>query len=220
MKIIILVLGLLASLPASAQEKTAPAIVDGLHLVPDTQLGLVYAEPDADLSVYKQLLLIDAQVAFKKNWQRDINQDKPYHVTTGDMQKIREEVSALFREIFTSELQSAGFVLVSLQSPDTMIIRPAILDLNVNSPDNPRGGTTRNITESAGDMTLYLELRDSITGDVLVKAMDFQFDRSNITPFMMDRTRNERAARQLLTSWAQVLVNGLKETGVSTSARP
>ena len=220
MKIIILVLGLLASLPASAQEKTAPAIVDGLHLVPDTQLGLVYAEPDADLSVYKQLLLIDAQVAFKKNWQRDINQDKPYHVTTGDMQKIREEVSALFREIFTSELQSAGFVLVSQQSPDTMIIRPAILDLNVNSPDNPRGGTTRNITESAGDMTLYLELRDSITGDVLVKAMDFQFDRSNITPFMMDRTRNERAARQLLTSWAQVLVNGLKETGVSTSARP
>ena len=220
MKIIILVLGLLASLPASAQEKTAPAIVDGLHLVPDTQLGLVYAEPDADLSVYKQLLLIDAQVAFKKNWQRDINQDKPYHVTTGDMQKIRGEVSALFREIFTSELQSAGFVLVSQQSPDTMIIRPAILDLNVNSPDNPRGGTTRNITESAGDMTLYLELRDSITGDVLVKAMDFQFDRSNITPFMMDRTRNERAARQLLTSWAQVLVNGLKETGVSTSARP
>ena len=220
MKIIILVLGLLACLPASAREKTAPAIVDGLHLVPDTQLGLVYAEPDADLSVYKQLLLIDAQVAFKKNWQREINQDKPYHVTAEDMQKIREEVSALFREIFTRELQSAGFVLVSQQSPDTMIIRPAILDLNVNSPDNPRGGTTRNITESAGDMTLYLELRDSITGDVLVKAMDFQFDRSNITPFMMDRTRNERAARQLLTNWAQVLVNGLKETGVSTSARP
>ena len=220
MKIIILVLALLASLPASAREKTAPAIVDGLHLVPDTQLGLVYAEPDADLSVYKQLLLIDAQVAFKKNWQQNINQDKPYHVTAEDMQKIRKDVSTLFREIFTRELQSAGFVLVSQQSPDTMIIRPAILDLNVNSPDNSRGGTTRNITESAGDMTLYLELRDSITGDVLVKAMDFQFDRSNITPFMMDRTRNERAARQLLTSWAQVLVNGLKETGVSTSAHP
>jgi len=220
MKIIILILGLLASLPTSAREKTAPAIIDGLHLVPDTQLGLVYAEPDADLSVYKQLLLIDAQVAFKKNWQRETNQDKPYHVTASDMQKIREEVSALFREIFTRELQSAGFVLVSQQSPDTMIIRPAILDLNVYSPDTPRGGRTRNITESAGDMTLYLELRDSITGDVLVKAMDFQFDRSNITTFMLDRTRNERAAHKLLTNWAQVLVNGLKETGVSTSARP
>jgi hypothetical protein len=219
-KITILVLGLLAGLSAAAREKTAPATVDGLHLVPDTQLGLVYADPEADLSVYSKLLLIDAQVAFKKNWRKDINQRKPYHVTAEDMQKIRGEVSALFREIFTQELQSAGFVLVSQQSPDTMIIRPAILDLNVNSPDTASTRNTRNITESAGDMTLYLELRDSITGDMLVKAMDFQFDRSNITPFMLDRTRNEKAARQLLTNWAQVLVNGLKETGVSTSGRP
>ena len=220
MKIMILVFGLLVGLSASARDKTPPAIVDGLHLVPGTQLGLVYAEPDADLSVYDNLLLLDAQVAFKKNWRRDINQNKPYHVTADEMQTIKQEVSALFREIFTRELQSAGFVLVSQQSPDTMIIRPAILDLNVNSPDIPSTRNTRNITESAGDMTLYLELRDSITGDVLVKAMDFQFDRSNITTFMLDRTRNDRAARQLLTNWAQVLVNGLQETGVSTSTHP
>jgi hypothetical protein len=220
MKITILVIGLLVALSASARDKAPPAIIDGLTLVPDTQLGLVYAEPNADLSVYDNLLLLDAQVAFKKNWRRDTNQNKPYHVTADEMQKIKADVSALFREIFTRELQSAGFELVSQQSPDTLIIRPAILDLNVNSPDIPSTRNTRNITESAGDMTLYLELRDSITGDVLAKAMDFQFDRSNITTFMLDRTRNERAARQLLTNWAQVLVNGLQETGVSTSARP
>jgi hypothetical protein len=220
MKITILVIGLLVALSASARDKAPPAIIDGLTLVPDTQLGLVYAEPNADLSVYDNLLLLDAQVAFKKNWRRDTNQNKPYHVTADEMQKIKADVSALFREIFTRELQSAGFELVSQQSPDTLIIRPAILDLNVNSPAIPSTRNTRNITESAGDMTLYLELRDSITGDVLVKAMDFQFDRSNITTFMLDRTRNERAARQLLTNWAQVLVNGLQETGVSTSARP
>ena len=220
MKITILVLGLLIGLSVSAREKAPPAIIEGLHLVPDTQLGMVYAEPDADLSVYNTLLLLDAQVAFKKNWRRDINQSKPYHVTADEMQKIKADVSALFHEIFTRELQSAGFVLVSQQSPDTLIIRPAILDLNVNSPDVPSTRNTRNIAESAGDMTLYLELRDSITGDELVKAMDFQFDRSNITTFMLDRTRNDRAARKLLTNWAQVLVNGLQVTGVSTSDRP
>jgi len=218
--IIILVLGLFTSLPLHARDQAAPAVVDGLHLVPDTNLGLVYADPEADLSTYNTLLLVDAQVAFKKNWQRDINQNLPFHVTATDMQRIRGEISVLFREIFTRELESAGFALVAGQSPDTLIIRPAIVDLNINSPDTPRGGTTRNITESAGDMTLYLELRDSITGDVLAKALDFQFDRSNITPFMMDRTRNERAARSILTNWAQVLVNGLKETGVSTPGQP
>ena len=218
--IAILVIGFFTSQPLCARNQAAPVTVDGLHLVPDTKLGLVYADPEADLATYNTLLLMDAQVAFKKNWRHDINQNLPFHVTSADMQRIKSEVSDLFREIFTNALKSAGFELVSEQSPDTMIIRPAILDLNITSPDTPRGGTTRNVTQSAGDMTLFLELRDSITGDVLVKAMDFQFDRSNITPFMMDRTRNERAARQILTNWAEVLVNGLVEAQVAASGRP
>lgn len=216
----ILLLALLAASPSPARQNAPPQTVDGLERVPDTRMGLVYAEPGADLSVYSTLLLMDAQVAFKKNWQRDINRNLPFHVTAEDMQRIKRDVAALFREIFSRELEAAGFELVDAPSHETMIIRPAIVDLNVNSPDTPRGGTTRNITESAGDMTLYLELRDSVTGDLLVKAMDFQFDRSNITPFMMDRSRNERAARQILTNWAQVLVKGLTEARVRTSGRP
>lgn len=210
--------GLLICSTALAQGRNPPATQDGMNLVPDTRLGLVYMDPDADLSVYSKLLLMEAQVAFKKNWRRDTNQSRPYHVTSDDMARIKSELAELFREIFTGELESAGFALTATQAPDTLIIRPAIVDLNINSPDTPRGGTTRNITESAGDMTLYLELRDSITGDLLAKALDFQFDRSNITPFMMDRTRNTRAANQLLTNWAQVLVKGLQETGVEPAA--
>jgi hypothetical protein len=215
-----LLIGVLSCTTAWSRDNQPPITVDGLHLVPDTRLGLVYMDPEADLSIFSRLLLMDAQVAFKKNWRRDINQEKPFHVTASDMERIKTEVSALFREIFAAELKSAGFTLVAEQAQDTLIIRPAIVDLNINSPDTPRGGTIRNITESAGDMTLYLELRDSITGDLLAKAMDFQFDRSNITPFMMDRTRNSNAANRILADWARVLVEGLKETGVKTSAQP
>lgn len=214
-----LLAGLLSCTTGLARQKDAPAVVDGMHLAPDTRLGLVYMDPEADLAVYKKLLLMDAHVAFKKNWQRDINQSKPFHVTASDMQRIKSEVAELFREIFTRELESAGFLLVTELAPDTLIIRPAIVDLNISSPDTPRGGTTRNLTESAGNMTLYLELRDSITGDLLAKALDFQFDRSNITTFMMDRTRNANAANRILTNWAQVLVKGLLETGVKTSSQ-
>jgi hypothetical protein len=214
---IALLAGLLICMSVLARNRDAPAIVDGMHLVPDTRLGLVYMDPEADLAVYTKLLLMDAQVAFKKNWQRDINQSKPFHVTAADMQRIKFDVAELFREIFTRELESAGFVIVTDLAPDTLIVRPAIVDLNINSPDTPRGATTRNLTESAGDMTLYLELRDSITGDLLAKALDFQFDRSNITTFMMDRTRNANAANRILTNWAQVLVKGLQETGVKTA---
>ena len=214
-----LLMGWLSCTIGMAGQKVAPDIVEGMHLVPDTRLGLVYMDPEAELAIYKKLLLMDAQVAFKKNWQRDINQSKPYHVTASDMQRIKSEVAELFREIFSRELESAGFVLATELAPDSLIIRPAIVDLNINSPDTPRGGTTRNLTESAGDMTLYLELRDSVTGDLLAKALDFQFDRSNITTFMMDRTRNANAANRILTHWAQVLVKGLQETGVKSTSQ-
>jgi hypothetical protein len=204
--------------PLAARDDPPQVSADGLHLVPDSRLGLVYADPEADLSAYKRLLLMDAQVAFRKNWQRDINTNKPYSVTSGDMQQIKADLAALFGEVFTQELKSAGYVLTDKQADDVLIVRPAIFDLNVNSPGT-RSSRTRNITQSAGDMTLYLELRDSITGDILIKALDFQFDRSNVTPHMLDRTRNERAARRILSNWAQTLVNGLDEAKGVTSGR-
>jgi hypothetical protein len=212
-------MGLLISTTLAANNNAAPVTLDGLHLLPDTKLGLVYADPQADLSGYDQLLLMNAQVAFRKNWRQETNRNRPFHVTASDMERIKNDVSELFHEIFSQELETAGFQLVTHQAANVLIIRPAILDLNVISPDTPRANTTRNLTQSAGDMTLYLELRDSVTGDILVKAMDFQFDRTNITPTMMDRTRNERAARRILTHWAQVLVKGLQEARIHTQGR-
>lgn len=206
--------------PLLAANTEAPLVTtDGLHKVPDSRFALVYADPEADLSGYNRLLLVDAQVAFRKNWRQEINTNTPFNVTPEDMERIKHDLSAEFGNIFTEELQSAGFVLTDEQAADVLIVRPAILDLNVSSPDT-RGGRTRNITRSAGDMTLYLELRDSLTGDTLAKALDFQFDRSNVTTFMQDRTRNEMAARRILTDWAQTLVKGLQEAMAVTPGQP
>jgi len=217
---VILLMGLLICVSGAARGDAVPITLDGLHLVPDTQLGLVYADPDADLSGYERLLLMDAQVAFRKNWRQEINRNRPFHVTAGDMQRIKADVATLFREVFAEELEIAGHELVDVRAPDVLIVRPAILDLNISSPDTGSATTTRGISQSAGDMILYLELRDSVTGDILVKAMDFQFDRSNPTPFMMDRDRNERAARRILRAWAQVLAAGLDEATASASRSP
>lgn len=197
--------------PLLATNTEAPLVTTGgLHKVPDSRFALVYADPEADLSGYNRLLLMDAQVAFRKNWRQDINTNTSFNVTPEDMERIKQDLSAEFGGIFTAELQSAGFVLTDEQAEDVLIVRPAILDLNVTSPDT-HGGRTRNIIRSAGDMILYLELRDSLTGDTLAKALDFQFDRRNVTALMQDRTRNEMAARRILTDWAQTLVKGLQE---------
>lgn len=212
----------LLSLPLSslqAARKVAPQVTgDGLELLPESRLGLVYVDPGVDLSGYEKLLLMDAQVAFVKNWRRDINRNRPFSISADDMQNIKLSLSRLFGEVFSTELETAGFVLTGEQAEDTLIVRPAIVDLDVSSPET-RSGRTRNATESVGEMTLYLELRDSVTGDILVKAMDHQFDRSNVAIFVQDQTRNERAARRILTHWAQILVAGLKDAKVITAER-
>jgi hypothetical protein len=215
--IFILILSLSSSLCA---KDDAPEVTsDGLHRVPDTQLGFVYAAPDADLGVYSKLLLIDPHVAFRKDWQRDINQGKPYNVTTQDMVKIRTELAALFSEILVKALEESNHALVSEQAADVLIIRPAILDLNITSPDIPSASRTQSITRSAGDMTLYLELRDSVTGAVLAKALDHQIDDSRVVGHMRDSSRNEEAARNILEGWVEIMVNGLDETMEVTSGR-
>ena len=216
---IIISFGLLISSSLGAADDIPQVTPDGLHLVPDTQLRVVYADPDANLGIYSKLLLIDPQVAFRKDWRRDINQNKPYLVTTEDMKNIRSKLAEMFREILLAKLEAGQFTVVEEQAADVLIIRPAILDLNISSPETPRSRNTRSITRSVGDMKLYLELRDSLTGDILAKAADHQADRSNVTTYMTDGNRNEKAARRILEGWADILVNGLNETMQVTSGR-
>ena len=60
-------------------------------------------------------------------------------------------------------------------------------------------------------MTLYMELLDSVTGDMLVKAMDNKYDRSRTRIQVQNRVRNEAAAREMLSNWANALRLALDE---------
>ena len=51
-------LGLLVSAPLLAKKQELPEITeDGLHLVPDSRMAIVYAEPGADLAQYQRIQL-------------------------------------------------------------------------------------------------------------------------------------------------------------------
>jgi len=60
-------------------------------------------------------------------------------------------------------------------------------------------------------MTLYMELFDSVTGDLLVKAIDNKFDRTRTHIQARNRMRNEAAARVMLNDWANLLRLALDE---------
>jgi hypothetical protein len=195
-----------------AKKANLPEITeDGLHLVKDTKLALVYAEPGADLSQYKRIYMTDAYVAFKKHWQRSQNRQSSNRVSSDQMESIKASVAKLFKEVMTETLEEGGYELVTEVADDVLIIKPAIINLNITAPENRSAGMTRTFSESAGDMTLYLELYDSVTGDLIAKALDQQYDRQTGYIQWQNRVTNTAAAKRIMRKWAGIMKDGLDE---------
>ena len=178
---------------------------DGLHKISDSKLSLVYAKEDVDLSVYNKVLLLDATVAFKKNWKRDQNRSYSFKVNAKDMERMKSELAELFREVFTETLNEAGHDLVDEAAEDVLIVRPAIVNLDAKAPATLRASRSYQLTDSAGEMTLYIELYDSVTGDILVKALDRRADRRSAYFEWQTKASNRAVAKKMLTGWADTL---------------
>ena len=199
-----------SSLPATAEE-TPEVTVDGLYHIKDTNLAIVYIQPDADLGQYRRVYLLDAYVAFKKNWQPDQNRSMVHRINADDMAKIKAELSSLFQDVFTKTLQESGYELATERAEDVLMIKPAIINLDLIAPDTTSAGSTHSYSESAGKMTLYLELYDSVTNDLIAKALDRKKDRQTGYFKWQDRISNRAAANRILQVWANVLKEGLDE---------
>ena len=200
---------------ALAEKQDLPQVTeDGLHLLPDSVAAIVYVDPEASLSLYDRVVLLDAYVAFKKNWERDLRRESPGGIapSSTDIQEVKQNLAEEFREVFMEELNEAGYRVVSEPGDDVLLVRPAIINLDVNAPDIQRAGRSRSYVESAGEMTLYVELYDSVTGDLIAKAMDAQADRGYAGYYTWaNSVTNRAAARRILKGWAQLLIGALNQ---------
>ena len=206
-----LIFGLALSVSALAADDFPEITAEGLHKIKDSELSLVYAKPDVDLSVYDKVWLADATIAFKKNWKRDQNRSYTSKVNTKDMERIKSDLADLFREVFTETLNETGHELVTESGGDVLIVRPAIVNLDVAAPDTRSVGRSYQLTKSAGEMTLYVELYDSVTGDILAKALDRRADRRHSNFQWQTKSSNRAAAKRVLRDWADTLSAALAD---------
>ena len=214
-KILVVVFCLSFAVVASAAKKKDPPLVteDGLHLVPDGKLALVYADPEADLSWYSKVYLVEATVAFKKNWERDQRRNsRSMRISSKDIEKIKTTLAEEFHTVFKTELEEHGYELTDEAADDVMVVRPAIINLDVNAPDVMSAGRSTSFTSSAGEMTLYIELMDSVTGDIFAKALDRRSDNAAGGFYTWSNSVTNRAAAQrILKGWATILRKALDE---------
>ncbi len=216
--LLILSLGFVILVPITSIAKSNSDIpeytVEGLKLVPNTEnVAYVWAEPGADLSQYDRVFLAEPYVAFRKNWKRDQNSGYGTYVTNADMNRIKANLKELFVIVFTEELEKGGYVLTDERAEDVLLVKPAIIDLDVNAPAVLNAGVNRTLTTTAGSMTLYMELFDSETDDLLAKAMDPTKDRDNGSIMQFRSGQNNGVvAMELMRPWAVALVNGLNRS--------
>ena len=220
-KISVTVIAVLLSVSASSPiwaKKDLPAVNDeGMELVRNSDLATVYADPGVDLSIYNKVMLLEATVAFKKNWKRDQNRGNPMRVKDRDMVKIQDEVAELFEEVFTKELVDGGYEMAEEAAEDVLLVKPAIVDLDVAAPDIQSSGMTRNFADSAGEMTLNIELFDSVTNDKIARATDRKRDYSRGRMEWRTSVSNRSDARRMMSGWAKALRSALDEARSSTS---
>jgi hypothetical protein len=92
-----------------------------------------------------------------------------------------------------------------------MRITPHIVDLDVYAPDTATPGRTDQYSESAGRMTLKLEIFDSVTGDVVASFRDRQEDPRLGWVEWRTRVSNRADAERMLKRWATLLRERLDE---------
>jgi Protein of unknown function (DUF3313) len=187
-----------------------PRISDGLELKSQTRDQRIYLRPGARFSQYDRIALADCYVEFSKSWLRDYNGSTSltHRISDGDLERAKQELAAQFRSIFTEELTRGGYAVADSAGPDVLLVRPALINVQMNAPDLMDAGRTLTIAQSAGAMTLYLELWDSAHGEILARVIDARSDQHDI-PQPMTSVDNRAAAERVLRSWADEFVRKL-----------
>jgi Protein of unknown function (DUF3313) len=205
-----LLLACFAGVPAVADEDLPQTTPEGLELLSGTKVRAAYAKPGATLEPYTKVALVDCYVAFHKDWQRDYNQDASMErrIDADDMEKIKAALAEEFKKVFTEELEEGGYEVVDHTGYDVLIVRPALYNLEVTAPDVQSASRSRSYVTSAGSMTLYMELYDSVTGDIIAKVIDPQASDRGIG-FEANRVTNRAEADRILRKWATLLISHL-----------
>jgi hypothetical protein len=141
---------------------------DGLNRVNNARFAGVWIRNDVDFSVYRKLLVLPAEIAYKKASASE--RDESFLLDERQMEKLRE----LFRDSFRAEIvEKGGWEVVEQPGPDVLLAQAGLIDLVVRVPTR-RGASARGGTwvSSYGAMTLVVQLYDSQTRRILARVVD------------------------------------------------
>jgi len=197
---------------ASAAE--APESWDGLVQVKPRKLDAAYLLPGADFRPYTRVMIDPTQVAFRKDWMESVNDDRRdlgRRVTPEDADRILAAARSNFDDIFAEAFTKAGYPVVTTPGPDVLRVSTAVVNLDVKAPDIRAAGRSASFTAEAGEATLIIEVRDSMTGALMGRVLDRRETRGTASMQMATSVSNTSEFRALFKQWAGITVKGMDE---------
>jgi Protein of unknown function (DUF3313) len=195
----------LVSQIVSAGGKLPELSADGLRLAKQDKFAAVYIKDGAAFGGYDKVAILDCTVEFRKNWQRDQNEDIPFSVKDKDVARIKAALAAEFSKVFSQELIARGETVVTEAGPNVLVLRPAIINLDISVPAAMERIDEVTLTTSAGQMTLYMELYDSTTNELLARVIDPEESRDFGNFVVRNEVTNLADANRILKKWADTL---------------
>jgi hypothetical protein len=192
-----------AGVPRSRKEAGKDWSEDGLQKVKIKGLDVAYMRPGASIAPYKRVLVMPVSVSFRRDFERS-GAPGGRRIRAQDLQRMRDRLASLLHEEFGKELAAAGYAPATAPGDDVLAVELAISDLYIAAPDVQTPSRTDIYSVSAGEMTLIANLRDSVSGEVLVRVYDN--DEADESPRMMriTTTENTMEARRMARRWAGI----------------
>ena len=192
----LIVAGCASPKPAIQTGPNAETTFDGLVRIDNARFAGAWIDPDVDLTQYNKIIPGGAEFEFRNVQRRSASQarrsnEREFWISDADRQRLIDTVS----EVFNEELQrSEHFTMTDEPGPDALIIVGGLHDIVSNVPPEDVGRSEIWL-RTVGEATLVIELRDSLSNEVISRAVE--------------RRAAENAGNQMIrantaTTWAEV----------------
>ncbi len=197
--------------PRAPRIQTGPdaeVSFDGLHRVDRSVMDEAWAIPTLDLTGYSKLMLVRGGFAYREvddpgRYDRSATE---FPIEPENRARFEEEVGEVFRDELA---KIENWEYVTEPGPDVLMLVGYIIDV-VSAVPPETVGRGRIYLTRVGEATLVLELRDSMSNEILARSAD----RRGADPawtIQSSRVTNLAEVRRLARTWARILVNRLDQ---------
>ncbi len=201
------------SIPMIDTGPEAEPTHDGLYPVENSRMDVAWARPDFDISPYSKVKLASVGVEYRPGGETGTTY---YATTNAEHFALTDEQKAGFeeaiREGFARQLKMGEhYELVDEAGPDVLLVVGGLLDVvSYVPPDLQAGGRSDIYLSRVGEATLVLEIRDSVSNTVLVRAIDKRAAENAAQNFTVsNRVTNSAEVRRMADRWGRMLREGL-----------